>query len=152
MALDKRAQGSLLIVKILNIAFLGTILIYMIALAFLTSGNSQYESFDGFIMAIITVILAVISIALIPFGNFIVRLAIRESRNPGILLVVYIFRMSLFESVAIYGLILGMMNDKWVAWAFALPFFIAASVLLILTFPTEEKWERMLQQRGASQP
>ncbi|MFC2058522.1 hypothetical protein ACFLTS_02625 [Chloroflexota bacterium] len=147
MALDESSKSSLLKAKLLNMSFLVAILIYMIILAYWISLDSTSESLlEGEILAMLTAVLAVLSIACILCGNYIARLAIRKSRNPSNILFTHTIRISFFQAVAIFGLILGLIDGSMVSWAFTLPFLLAAAVALVLTFPTEEKWERMLQQ------
>ena len=50
-----------------------------------------------------------------------------------------IIRLSLFESVVIIGLILGLMGSGWLV---VLPLFILAGVALLLTFPTKRRWAK----------
>ncbi|MFH1032394.1 MAG: hypothetical protein V1767_07545 [Chloroflexota bacterium] len=56
------------------------------------------------------------------------------------LISVYIIRAGLLESVAIYGLVLGILG---VRVEFVLPFIIVSVGGLFITFPTDEKWKGM---------
>ena len=49
---------------------------------------------------------------------------------------------SLFEAIAIYGLILGVLGAEW---QITLPFFLVSGVFLIIYFPTTKKWENTLK-------
>ena len=57
------------------------------------------------------------------------------------LLSVYIIRAGLLESVAIYGLVLGILG---VRVEFVLPFIVVSVAGLFITFPTDDKWKGMI--------
>jgi hypothetical protein len=59
------------------------------------------------------------------------------------LLNVFVMRAAMFEAVAVFGLVLGILG---VDWQFTLPFFIAPAVAIVLTFPNEEKWKQTLDK------
>ncbi|MFC2058155.1 hypothetical protein ACFLTS_00725 [Chloroflexota bacterium] len=145
IALDAKTTANLLIAKFLTVASLGIILFCIIGLSFSINTKSEILH-DGYTMVLLTVFLAGFSIACILGGNYITRLAIRKWQNPGTLMLVHFIRTIFFQAMTIGGLILGVIDGKWTAWAFALPFFFVAALLLVRTFPTEKKWERMLQQ------
>ena len=53
-----------------------------------------------------------------------------------------ILRIVLFESLAIYSLVLGILGSDWYV---LVPLFLLAAVALILTFPTKKRWVKWLE-------
>jgi hypothetical protein len=51
-----------------------------------------------------------------------------------------VMRAGFFTAVAVYGFILGVIG---VSWVFPLGFFVVAGILLVVTFPTKTRWEKM---------
>jgi hypothetical protein len=59
------------------------------------------------------------------------------------------FRISLFESVAIFGLIVGFLGGAWYVW---LPLLLLSGVAMVFSFPTAKRWEEWKVGRALSQP
>ena len=100
---------------------------------------------DGTLQILIIMLLVMGAITL-AIGYFMPRLLIRfiktESVNKaGLLFYVLLFRASLFESVAVYGLVLGILGvglqNIW-------PFFLLSALALVITFPTEARVKKIL--------
>lgn len=53
-----------------------------------------------------------------------------------------LIRASFFMAVGAYGFVLGLMGALW---SVILPFFAASFLALVLTFPTQKRWKRMLE-------
>lgn len=64
-------------------------------------------------------------------------------------LTFHILRLALIEGVAIFGLVLGILG---VDWQITLPFFVASTAVLALTFPTEERWQQTLDKFNENNP
>jgi hypothetical protein len=85
-------------------------------------------------------VLDLIASYLVP--QFMTRRYRREPQAKGQFLIsVYVIRAGLLESVAIYGLVLGILG---VRVEFVLPFIVVSVAGLFLTFPTDERWKGMM--------
>ena len=146
MTPDEEMGKLLLPAKIFQASYLGAILIQIVILAVFL----PYVGFEGILLPdnpLLTLlegvlgILAVINIAL---AYLLPRWTVRWYRGkPKRLVFFYLSRGSSFFAVATYGLILGMLGAKW---PIILPFFIVGAATLIHTFPTEERWRKMMEQ------
>jgi len=58
----------------------------------------------------------------------------------GVLLAIYYPRTAMIGSLAIHGLVLGVIGAGWV---FIVPFLIAPVIGLLLTFPTQKRLDEM---------
>jgi hypothetical protein len=100
------------------------------------------------ILTISEVVLGFMAVYAIPFGFFRLPRWLLKARtkaysnNSKILLSFNIIRVGLFESIAIYGLILGILGA---GAQITIPFLVVSAGTLILTFPTEERWKKMIE-------
>ena len=144
MTPDEEMGKLLLSAKIIQIAYLGAVLIYLIMLfivipyavgplAIFPAGDPLLTLFEG--------VLGVLAVIIIALAYLLPRWTVRWYRQKSRRLFnVYFIRGGLFEAVAIYGLILGILGAKW---PIILPFFIVGAATLVHTFPTEERWGKM---------
>lgn len=133
--------------KIIQVTYLASVFIFIIALIYIQRNSPLYPALlDNAVLNIVTTVLGVIGIINIAIGYFLPRWLINRSKQKGDLprhvLEAYIVRCAFFEAVAIYGLVLGILGSKW---EIILPFFFIAAVAMILTFPTEGRWQKMLE-------
>jgi preprotein translocase subunit SecG len=154
MTTQKENNNLFRMVKFLQGAFFVIILIYA-AIIYGWSGIRLISgdlAFSKYALNTIIAVLAVLGILCLVYGYFQPGLAIkRNEQKPqtqlptanGVSFGAYIIRATMFMAVAIYGLILGIFGAAW--WV-TLPFFIAPAFLLIFTFPTRKRWERILEK------
>ncbi|MFC2071749.1 hypothetical protein ACFLUU_03395 [Chloroflexota bacterium] len=144
MTMDFEMSKTLLTAKILQIAYLVAILIYviMLSIALPYVGFESIYPLGDPILIITEGVLSIVAVICIALGYLLPRWTIKwYKQNVQGLLSVHIVRSALFEAVAIYGLVLGILGAKW---PILLPFLAIAALALILTFPTEEKWRNMI--------
>jgi len=58
-----------------------------------------------------------------------------------IVLSAHFLLIVMFTAVSVFGFFLGFLGDEW---KITLPFFIVSAVLLIITFPTQKRWNNLL--------
>ncbi len=146
MATDDEMSKTLRVAKILQIVFLGAILIYVIILVVLPYiGFAPIFPSDYPLLTPIAGILGVHAVISIALGYLMPRRIVKrtkqEVRSPFCTEVV--LRCAFFEAVAIDGGILGVIGA---GWEITIPFFIVGAGAMILTFPTEERWRQMIEQ------
>jgi ATP/ADP translocase len=114
------------------------------------------------VLKIMTIVLVVLGILCLLSGYFLSRVIIKARQvNPtgkNVKIFPFFFNVSPAErsvltarfflifgypAVAIYGLVLGMLGD---GWQITLPFFVVSGIALILTFPTKNRWQRMMEK------
>jgi len=125
---------------------LAAILVYMVILGVLPDDAHMFDRADflgddpaALVIAVAAVLIGITSTAL---GSLLPRWAARWQRHRvGRLFAVQVVCWALFQVVAIFGVVLGVLGG---GWAMALPFFVACVAAHVLTFPTEAKWRRML--------
>lgn len=97
---------------------------------------------------LITATLAGIGLLSLAAGFYVPKFIIRQGKKnseqsmfgvPGTLVTAIIIRFSFFESIAIYGLILGLLSARW---EIVLSFIGVAVIAMLLSFPTRERWEQ----------
>lgn len=99
---------------------------------------------------VIEVAFSSITIICLLFGYYWPRISRRSKtvNSPDVEVTSdHILRMSFFESVAVFGFILGFMGSGWYVW---LALFVLAGIALILTFPTKKRWANWIQNRSTS--
>ena len=143
---DNETNNSLLMVRIVYVAMLLALIIYAeILYAFVPGKDIQIFAPGAPELTIIEVILAVVSVITITLGYFGLKLIRRFTRKGYGYVAIYLARVALFQSVGVYGLMLGIMGA---GWQISLPFLFVSAVALILTFPTKERWEKTLEKLG----
>jgi hypothetical protein len=63
-----------------------------------------------------------------------------KNNNEAGLVRFHIVRVSFFESVGVFGIMLAIMGA---GWEVTLPFFIVSFIALIWSFPTEANWKKL---------
>jgi hypothetical protein len=122
-------------------------------LALLTVGNG--EPFGGAsFLNLMEVGLGVLAVGNLVAGHYLPvktahRLLASGYLPDRVLLISQVFRMGTYEAVAVYGLLLSILGAGWSA---IIPFFVVAVAALVLTFPTQVKWERLVAQIGPIAP
>jgi hypothetical protein len=115
----------------------------MLVIVFLLPTFNYIPAFRNKAQDLITVeiIFAVISFTALVIGLYLPRIVGWFWKTEKSELFVYFlqdYRISLFEAVAVMGLILGILGGAWYA---CLPFFILPGLVMVLTFPTVTRWE-----------
>jgi F0F1-type ATP synthase membrane subunit c/vacuolar-type H+-ATPase subunit K len=150
MRLEMETEGvnkSLRTIKIIQVLLILAVLIYLDILVrfpvpppFETSGNT---------FRLIIAVLAILGAGSLAYSYFMPKLTIKGyksyRRKPrpnekSQIFSIFLVRAAMLEAVAIYGLILGILGASLEIVA---PFFIAALVCLLLTFPTKSKWGKL---------
>lgn len=68
------------------------------------------------------------------------------TRSRQLVITMHVTRVSWFEGVAVFGLMLGLLGSQWIVTA---PLFTSAGAALVLTFPTDR---RLAQWQGKQAP
>jgi hypothetical protein len=142
MKLVNNLNAGLKTIQIIYIALLAAILIYAVILIQLSSSGIATSPFPEWDISFtgLAVVFGFISVYSLMEGYYLPqRILKRGKSNPVNALIV---RCTLFESVAIFGFVLGVLGAGWII---SLPFFVVAAVALILTFPTSARWQKMIE-------
>lgn len=141
---DSAVRRSPLTIKILHIICLFTMPIVIIVLVLLPNLGfvPVFGSDDQDLLAIVEIILGFLSLLCLFIGFFWPKLARWHKikiRVAAEVLYGHILRMSFFESLIIYSIILRLLGSEWYI---VLPILILAGVALILTFPTDRRFSQ----------
>jgi hypothetical protein len=132
----------LTISKIFHLVFLATVPIMILVVVLLpTFGYVPVFGSKDPTIGLIEIIFAVIEIPILIVGIYLPRIVGRvwkRNRSDTFVYFVHAIRISLFESVAVIGLILGILGGVWYAW---LPLLVLAGAALVFSFPTAKRWE-----------
>jgi hypothetical protein len=147
---DYEMSKDLRTAKILYIALMAGILAYAsILFRILPKFPEAIFPTSDFLITILTMLLSILAVCWIVYGFFLLpRMMIKASseaykKNSKVkVLLLFIFRGALFETVAIQGLILGILG---MGWQISLPFIVVSAGALIITFPTENRWKKMME-------
>jgi len=130
-----------------QIGAMAAIAFYVIVLVILPE-HMHSSAVDSDLTPVISAAALILAVLFIAFGYFVPRWAagsiMRQrtaSQREGLLLHVQVMRSSLFEVPAMLGMVLGFLSA---GWAIVAPLMVLSATPLILTFPTEAKWRRML--------
>jgi len=166
----KETGKALRIAKILQIICLVAVLLFAGTLYWNPDINeiSGDMALGANVLKIITIVLVIIGILCLLSGYFLSRVIIKAQQvNPTgkkVKIFPFFFKVSPAErsvltarfflilgypAIAIYGLVLGMLGDGWQT---TLPFFVVSGIALILTFPTKNRWQRMMEKVNVDQP
>jgi len=143
--LDYEQNKALMTVKIIQTVAIVSILVYAGILYWnLTyAGTTPRVPLDHYILTVTTVVLSVIAALVLIIGYFSPRwIPKRYKHDAQGLSSIHMVRCAFFESIAIYGLILGLLGTKW---QISIIFFVFSAGALILTFPNEERWKKILE-------
>jgi hypothetical protein len=133
----------LLTVKVIHLIFLALVPIAALILVLLPIFGSVPEFFrDDPILILIEIIMVGFSLVILAVAFLWPRLARwnkPSNRTVSNILIGHLVRISLLESIAVYGLVLRLLGS---AWYIVLPLFILSAVALVLTFPTDKRFAR----------
>lgn len=125
---------ELSIAKIISLALLSTIPIYFFLVTILKYYVNAEPMFNPNELS--KVIIALGIVGAISFSSaFYVPRVIKLPKFSA-----HIYRVGVFESIGIYGFILGLLGADW---NFVIPFFIVSFIGLIISFPSEGKWRKL---------
>ena len=142
MTLDEAMRKTLRTGRNLYSSFVGGSLIYLIMLMWL-----RWKGFSVFLpndpnLTLISAVLGFLGAMSLVGGIYCPRwFKTSHPRGLAPAFTASMLRWTLFQVIAIYGLILGILSA---GWEITIPFFITSITALILTFPTEGRWKRMM--------
>ena len=141
------------VLQILHTIFLATVLIGVVVAALSAQlGFVPIYDTEDWLLHVTEAAFGFITVIVLLLGYYWPRLSRRftTANSPEIVEVMrdHVFRMAFFEAVAVSGFMLGAIMGS--SWYICLPFFLLSGVALILTFPTEERWNRWMDNRSKS--
>lgn len=137
--------------QMLYVACMAAVVIEFLVLVILAvTGFEHPLAEDDPLRFTMPLVLGVMAVADALLGAYLARYVLRTSLSGGYdqrqaLTSAMIVRAAFFQSVAIFGLVLGILGVNIV---FTLPFFVVSFLLLYYSFPTQERVNRMVE--GAS--
>ena len=161
---------SLRIAKIFQVSSLVAVLLFAGTLYWNPDINeiSGDMALGANVLKIITIVLSILGILCLLSGYFLYRVIIKAQQENRmakyVKIIPYFHNVSHAERAALtariflivpslafatYGLVLGILGD---GWQITLSFFIFAEIALILTFPTKNRWQRMMEKLNVDQP
>lgn len=147
---EKEVSRQLLVAKIFHASLLSTVPIVLAILVLLPGlGFIPVFASDDPALVIVEVVIGGFSLLCLAIGFYwprLSRLFKTESRVNKEMFFGHIFRVSFFECLVAFGLILRILGSSWLV---VLPFFVLASVMFILTFPTNK---RLTEWRRSKEP
>jgi hypothetical protein len=130
------------VLKVLHSVFLATVPIMILIVALLpTFGYVPVLSSNDPDIVLTEIVFAVVTLPILVIGFYLPKMVGRIKKTDKSDMDVYFIhgiRVSLFETIAVYGLILGILGGALYAW---LPLLILAGAAMICTFPTAKRWE-----------
>ena len=147
--MDEQTKKSLLTAKIFYTLLIFPIPIYAIIFVILKNIVGLDPIFNSGTINIVSTVLIFVGIVSIIIGYNTQKLLIYAYQRGIIskhsfsqqLFQNCAYKGMCFEAVAIYGLILGILGANWLI---IIPFWVVSAATLIHTFPTEEKWKKIL--------
>jgi len=148
---DNSAARQLWLLRLIHILFLATIPIVILVTALLPAlGFIPIYDSSSIYLHLIEITFGFITIACLLFGYYWSRQTrkLKMATKPEVEVVDgHILRISLFESVAVFGFTLGILGSRWYIW---LPFFILSAIALTFTFPTKKRWINWIQNQSTT--
>jgi hypothetical protein len=143
--MDETENKTMLAIRIIHTAIIIAVVIYAIMLyIFIPYIDLRVFSSDDPTLTMVQIALGITGIITLAIGYFLPRLASKwNRRSQQSLISTHLQRISLFNAIGIYGLILGILGAKPVV---SLLFLVVSALALILTFPTAEKWRTIVEQ------
>ena len=162
MATEYGSGKSFRVVKIFHIIFLIAVLLYADILYRwpVTDGVSWGMGLNHSVLKALTISLVILAIYGLVAGYFIYRIIMKTKKinTPRLNNIIFPFyknfspaeKVASFAhemlavmsvAIAIFGLVLGMLGD---GWQVTVPFFVVAEIVLIITFPTQKRWQQLL--------
>jgi hypothetical protein len=170
MVSDEGTGKSLRIARIFYMIFLFAILIYADILYFwpVIPEVSKNVGFDKDFVHQCTIIFSFFGVLCLGYSFFIPKMMIQRYKNkpqpkrkqlftfPIILnkaeslaFSIQIVRIGTFMATSVLGLVLGILGA---GWQITLPFLAASITALVLTFPTQKRWQQLLEKLNSITP
>lgn len=114
-------------------------------------GYIPIEQLDTLVLNILTVVLTLLALFSLALVYVLPRQPARSRLRSGMwksmgpemrAFTNYFLQSASVEAVAVYGLLLGFLGA---GWNVVLPFLFVSVAALIITFPTRNRWDKMLQ-------
>jgi len=147
-------EGSnryLLLARMMNVTFLFAILIYAVIVygwLGVPSISPNIGSGNG-VLHLIIIVAIMLGIICLLFGLFMPKIMTRRykpkpidsnyTNTEGASFSIHIISVAMFMAISLYGLALGIIG---VSWEVSSVFFIVSAIALIVTFPTQKRWQR----------
>ncbi|MFW2387175.1 MAG: hypothetical protein ACN4G0_02485 [Polyangiales bacterium] len=128
-------EGQLTMPRILWAALFASTLIYLVVLELVTLEADEAWEMLLYPLAFVAAMSAAASIA----APRMIRNRASGGARQGLYMTALILSMALAESLAVFGLVLGLLGGTAIA---VLPFFVASWILMLIQFPTQEKLDR----------
>ena len=145
MATGEKTGKLLLSARIIQIGYLGSVLINVILL-FVFLPYVGFEAIflaDDPLLTLLEGVLGAVAVIIIALAYLLPRWMVRWYRQKSQRLVnVYLICGGFFWAVGIYGLILGILGAEW---QITLLFLIVSAITLIHTFPTKGRWMKRIE-------
>jgi len=141
---DNEVSKTLKAANLFQISYIIAIFIYVILLYIVKNYIELWIFPSGDpTLNLIEIILIIVSAIVLALGYFLPRLAVNwYKRNLQALYSFHFTRSTLFLTIGILGLILGILGS---GWQVSLPLLMVAILALIFTFPTEGKRRKMIE-------
>jgi hypothetical protein len=148
---DINSNGQFLILRVIHSIFLATIPIFILIAFFVSElGIGPIFNENEFPIHIIEITLGVITIIALLFAYYLSKLPGKSTMgnvSRASIVSFHIVRISLLQSIAIYGLVLAILGSLWFIWIW---FFVVSAAALVLTLPTEERIRNWIQNQSKS--
>lgn len=146
-------NSQLIILQILSSLFIAGLAAGAIVTAVVMNRPGYHPVFvaDDPVLAVEQITLGIMSVIIIVIGIFLTRIFKWHKRGERTFYevqTVQIIRISLFESIGIFGFILGRLGGTWIEWML-MP--IIATVAQVFIFPTQERLVSWLGSQNSVQ-
>lgn len=140
---DVPSGRFLTISKVIHSVFLATVPIIILVVALLPSfGYVPVFSSEDSDLVLIEIVFGVFTIPILIVGFYLHKIIgwiWKTAKSDIAIYFIHTIRISLLESVAVIGLVLGILGGAWYAW---LPLLMLAGVAMSFSFPTSRRWEK----------
>ena len=132
--------------KLIQLAYIISTSIYIIILYFAKSYiGIQILAQDDPTLNLVEIVLIIVSVIILLVCYFLPRwMSNIYKQSSTTVFSFYYIRSTLLLSVGVFGLIAGIFGS---GWHVSLPLILVAILALILTFPTETKWNNMIESK-----
>lgn len=146
---DVSPKWSPTVPKVIHLMFSASVLAFILTVVLLPVFDyvPEFSSKDPDLI-LIEIAMALVSLSLLFIGIYLHRIAgwfYKSDRSDAFFRVVHIIKISLFETIAMYGLILGILGGAWYAW---LSLLIMAGAAMLFSYPTEKRWDKWKAMRA----
>jgi hypothetical protein len=150
---DEEISNALRVSKILSGSFLVASFVYVGIFFFALQQGIAPVMNDESLIDIIMAMLAAIGILCLVGGYYLPKYLIKQGKKKqvgqldnsirGNLLTANIIGFAFFESIAIFGLILGLLSARW---ELVLSFAGVSIIAMLLAFPTRDRWGKAMRE------